>query len=280
VLYNVNGRITRPEEPVFTAASRFYRYGDGFFESMRMAQGHVLFFHRHYRRIQRTAMLLGMVPDQRLSEEALLEMIQQTCAEAGALHARLRLTFLRDGEGLYAPQAGAGMVYVLEVLPLQDAHFVQQEQGLLLGEFNELTKNANYLSMLKTNSALIYVMGAMHARRKGFDDCVLFNDMGRVCETVSCNIFKVDGDKLITPPLSEYCLDGVMRQVVIELAASYGYEVFEHPISVNDLIAGDEILLTSATRGIRYVHEFQGKRFRHAVHEVLFGLLNKAIPGK
>jgi len=277
VLYNVNGTICGADEPIITPASRIYRYGDGFFESMKLANGHVLHFERHYRRIQRSAMLLGMVLDQRLRQDILLDAILETCKAADSRHGRIRLSILRDGNGLYAPETAA-VCFIIEVQPWQEPLYAEPEPGIHLGDFTELTKNANYLSLVKTTSAILYVMGGLHARRHGFDDCVVYNDYGRVAETVSCNIFKVDGDKIITPPLSEYCLDGVMRSVVMEAAKAYGYEVFEQPIGQNDLIASDEIFLTSAVKGIRCVAKYQGKQFRYGVARMLSDLLNKAIP--
>lgn len=278
VLYNVNGTICGADEPAITPASRIYRYGDGFFESMKLAHGHVLHFERHYQRIQRSAMLLGMVLDQRLRAESLQEMLLQTCQAADAIHGRIRLSILRDGLGLYTPET-ASVCFIAEVQPWQEPRYADPEPGIRLGDFTELTKNANYLSMVKTTSALLYVMGGLHARRQGLDDCVIFNDAGRVAETVSCNIFKVDGDKIITPPLNEYCLDGVMRSVVMDTAKAYGYEVFEQPIGAIDLIASDEIFLTSAVKGIRSVARYQGKQFRSGVARMLSSLLNKSVPG-
>ncbi len=277
VLYNVNGTICGADEAIISPGSRIYRYGDGFFESMKLANGHILHFERHYHRIQRSAMLLGMVLDQRLREDLLRETILETCKTADARHGRIRLSILRDGEGFYAPET-ASVVFIAEVRPWQEPAYPEPEPGMLLGDFTELTKNANYLSMVKTTSALLYVMGGLHARRHGFDDCVIYNDYGRVAETVSCNIFKVDGDKIITPPLSEYCLDGVMRSVVMDTAKAYGYEVFEQPIGAIDLIASDEIFLTSAVKGIRSVAKYQGKQFRYGVARMLSDLLNKVIP--
>lgn len=275
---NYNGRLLSEDEPLFPASSRVHRYGDGFFESIRVSSGNILHFNHHLHRIRKSAMLLGMVLDSRFEEQRMEQEIQNTLKAGNLIHARVRLTIFREGNGFYLPTEEQSS-FLIEVSPLDSAYYPYLQEGLLLGDYREMSKNANFISMLKTNSALMYVMASLHARRNGFGECVLFNEQGRVAEAINSNIFKVDGNKVITPPLSEYGVDGVMRMVVMDLARNYGYDVFEQPITANDLIASDELFLTSAVSGIRWVCSYQGKRFRNHTSKMLHELLNKGVPG-
>ncbi|MEY3983130.1 MAG: hypothetical protein RL160_687 [Bacteroidota bacterium] len=275
---NFNGTLHSEDDPLFPASSRVHRYGDGFFESIRASSGHLLHFNHHMHRIRKSAMLLGVVLDSRFEEQRMEQEIQRTLKAASLSHARVRLTVFREGKGFYLPLEEQAC-YLIEVSSLETPFYPLATEGLLLGDYRELVKNSNFTSMLKTNAALLYVMASLHARRNGFHECVLYNEQGRVAEAINANIFKVDGNKLITPPLSEYGVDGVMRMVVMDLARSYGYDVFEQPITANDLIASDELFLTSAVSGIRWVREYQGKRFKNPTAKMLHQLLNKAIPG-
>jgi branched-chain amino acid aminotransferase len=65
-----------------------------------------------------------------------------------------------------------------------------------------------------------------------------------------------------------------MRKVVIQLAQAYGYTVLEQPISEITLNTADEIFLTSATRGIRWIGQYKGKRYKNTVSRILSERLN------
>lgn len=274
--YSINGTIVLPSNPIFSASSRFYRYGDGFFESVKVAQGQILHIKLHLIRIRKSAMLLKLQLPTFFNEQWLENEIKQCCEVEGTKDARVRLSFLRDSKGLYTP-AEQSTTVILELNSISNSDYIWIEKGISIGSYQELTKNSNYLSTIKTCSALIYVMAGLYAAENQFDECVIWNDMGRVCEGISSNIFVVAGEFISTPPLSEYCVDGVMRKVVLNLAQSYGYTISEQPISSIFLHAADEIFFTSASRGIVWVNQYEQKKFKCHTAKVLHGLLNKSI---
>jgi|688.fasta_scaffold08068_15 branched-chain amino acid aminotransferase len=272
-VYNIDGVIHSGLEPVFTPESRSYRYGDGFFESMKMAHGTILHLDKHMSRIHKSALLLKYTLPENFDAQELGNRIRETAASQSIQHARVRCTVVRESDGLYTPMAN-NVSIIIEITKIDEATYDYNKEGLHLGSYSEMTKNANFISTLKTTSALIYVMAGIHAREIGFDDCVIFNDHGRIAESISSNIFTVSGEFINTPPLSEYCVDGVMRKVVIQLAQAYGYTVLEQPISEITLNTADEIFLTSATRGIRWIGQYKGKRYKNTVSRILSERLN------
>lgn len=276
VAYNINGRMVTAGEPVFPASSRGYRYGDGFFESMRYSNGRVLHGDLHFIRIRKSAMLLKMQLPLQFDRDALEARIHETAVASNMMHARVRCTFLRESAGFYAPDANDCSI-VIELQPTDQGGFEWNERGLVLGAYREMCKNSNYTSMLKCTSSVLYVMASMYARENGYDECLIFNDMGRVAESSSSNIFCFNGEFLNTPPLSEYCVDGVMRKVVMNLAQEYGYTVIEQPISEVALNSADEVFITNASRGIRWVEFAGSKRYKHNVSKVLFERLNQTL---
>jgi branched-subunit amino acid aminotransferase/4-amino-4-deoxychorismate lyase len=272
-VYNIDGVIHSGTEPLFTPDSRSYRYGDGFFESMKMAHGAVLHIDKHMSRIHKSALLLKFTLPENFDSVELGNRIRETAASQSIEHARVRCTLLRESDGLYTPIANNARI-IIEITKTDQALYDYNATGLNLGSYSEMTKNANFISTLKTTSSLLYVMAGIHAKEHGFDECVIFNENGRIAESISSNIFTVSGEFINTPPLSEYCVDGVMRKVVIQLAQAYGYTVLEQPISEITLNTADEIFLTSATRGIRWVGEYKGKRYRNTVSRILSDRLN------
>ncbi len=267
-IFNINGTVVPPDQLYFKATSRGYRYGDGFFESMKWSNGRVLHYDLHLARIHKSAMLLQLNLPEGINENLLEHWISDTADQAGISNARIRCTIFREAEGYYVPE-NSTVTIVTEISEIAESSYEWNEKGLLLGAYKELTKNANFTSALKTTSSLIYVLAGIYARENGFDECIIFNDQGRIAECISCNLFAVNGEFISTPPLSEYCVDGVMRKVVMQLAEAYGYTVIEQPLSEITLISADEIFITNASRGIRWIGEFQGKKFTNHVAKVL-----------
>lgn len=272
-IFNINGEIVKEDQAWFTPASRGYRYGDGFFESMKLSGGLLLHSVLHFERIRKSALLLKMKLPEDFTRDELIRRIDATAIAIEAPNARVRCTFFRETPGLYTPAGGETSI-VIEIQKIDSPGYEWNEQGLTLGSYREMSKNGNYISTLKTTSALIYVMAGIYARENHFDECVIFNDQDRIAEAISSNIFFVSGEFLITPPLSEYCVDGVMRKVVMNLAAGYGYTVLEQPMSEVSLTSADEVFLTSATRGIRWVAEYKGKTYKNTVSRILAEKLN------
>ena len=252
-------------------SSRLFKYGDGFFETMRFFDGRIQHSYIHQQRAEKSLRLLKM-PEPEVGFESLEQNIIEYCSKNNIASARVRLGFYREADGFYRPKNAISRS-LCEIYELDFRGYPINSEGLILGSFKELTKNSNYTSLLKTTSALIYVMAGLHAKETDVDDVVIFNDSGRVCETMSSNLFAVIGDFIITPPLDEFCVDGVMRRIVLQIARDYGYEVAERPLSEIDLNGADEIFLTNAAYGIQWVGNFQGKNYRNVVSRVLSGKL-------
>jgi len=93
-----------------------------------------------------------------------------------------------------------------------------------------------------------YVNSALasdEARRDGFDEAILLNQSGHVAEGSTCNIFMVRKGKFITPSVTENVLEGITRDIVMELARrELGIEVVERPIDRSELYICDELFFT------------------------------------
>lgn len=276
-IFIINNTIVDENAPFFTPKSRGYRYGDGFFESCKLANGRILQLPLHGDRIRKSALLLKLHLPTWWDEISWETSVLKACKDAKMDAARIRLTIFRDAEGLYTPNH-SNVCMVTEInAETGIGPYQWQEEGLHIGTYKELVKNSNYTSTLKTCSSIIYTLAGLYAKEHGLDDVVIFNEYGRPCESVSSNIFVVKGEFLLTPPISEYCIDGVMRKVIMQLADAYGYSLQERPISEIDLSASEEIFTTSATRGISWVADYQGKKLKNTVSRVLYEQLVKSI---
>ena len=112
-----------------------------------------------------------------------------------------------------------------------------------------------------------------HPRAHG--EAVRITGSGFLCEAGSSNVFIGYQDHLYTPALSEGCVEGVMRQVVIKLARENNIPVTEAQINPDILYEADEVFLTNAGRGIQSVMGFGVRRYFNEVSKLLTDELNK-----
>jgi branched-chain amino acid aminotransferase len=225
---------------------RAFIYGDLLFESILVENGLPLHIDLHLNRLISSAQQLGFthLPDNKILYDRILATL------AGKQHARIRLTLYRNGDGFYLPLQNDS-VFDIEVFDVIEKPTVINKVGIYRHNY----KPCNALSNLKSGNALIYVMAAKFARDAGWDDAFILNEYGNVCEATSSNVFILLDGNYITPPLSEGCVHGIMRQVFIDRLLTSQDVLFEQPISTAMLKHADGIWLTNAIYGIRKVEK-------------------------
>lgn len=247
-------------EPAFTPVSRAVQYGDGWFESIKVANGKVLFLEEHADRLMRTSKILACTIPPFWNKNYWETRIHQVCNVNNWKNARIKILIFREANGNYLPDA-QNFGWMISGNELQDSRYNRNETGMVLKTFGQYPKPSEVLSLLKTTSAMRYVQAATFAMRNGADEAVLINQEERICEASSSNIFMVQNGLLTTPPLSEYCLDGVMRRVVLNLATELKMDVMEVPFIGFELQNADEVFLTNVIKGIRWVSEFDSNKY-------------------
>ena len=272
-----NQQLIISDSAVFGISNRSFKYGDGFFESGRIINGKIPLYTRHYNRIIKTAQLLKMELPNWFNKEKLSslisELILKNDIEKGG---RLRITLYRTNAGFYAPLNNEIEV-VVEADSLPEPIFKSSPKGLTVDLYSDLRKPLNFLSNLKTNNCLLYIMAAIYAQEKNLDNVILLNDNHNVAEAMNANVFIVSNGVIYTPPLTEACLDGVMRNYVIECAGRLGIKVYENDMKPNDLIRDDELFITNASGGIQWVSAYKSKRYFNNTSEKLLNYINTII---
>ncbi len=135
------------------------------------------------------------------------------------------------------------------------------EEGLALGLFSAGRRACDHFSAIKSNNYMLSAQAGMYAREHNLDDCALLNPYGRVAETTIANVWWVKANRVFTPPLTEGCVAGVMRRWLLESLPAAGYPVQERPVDPDELASADEIFISNAIQGIRWVRNFGGHMF-------------------
>jgi branched-chain amino acid aminotransferase len=260
--------------PVLFADNRGVRYGDAVFESMRFAHGEILFYEDHFDRLRRAMDVIGIRDNENFSVNNLrfrIHALVQANRISGS--AKIRLTVFRNGEGTYVPQTSTSS-FIIHSEPLPTENFVMNTEGLRIDIFRDMKKQVNILSPYKSANSVLYVLAGLFKTKNNLDDCIILNDKENISEAITSNIFIRKNNQTITPPLSDGCIDGVMRKNILRLMEQEGISCIEKSLTVSDLQTADEIFLTNVSMGIRWVGALNQKRFFNKFSSsVLFPLL-------
>lgn len=255
--------------------NRAFRFGDGFFESMRIVNGKALFLENHFARVISTANALRMQlpPDftPELLRGQILEVLSRNDITKGG---RMRITFYRKSTGFYLPKQDE-LTYFIEAEPLADNEFVLNATGRMVDIFTDYKKEINKLSVFKTLNCQLYVQAAIHAREKGLDEALIQNNKLSIIESNSSNLFIVSNGVLYTPTLEDGCVAGTMRMNIINLAIENKIKVYECTLNPQNLLAADEMFLTNAVRGIEWIVGYRTKRYFNDMSKRLMVVLNE-----
>ncbi len=277
-MYSLNGQLIQQDAFALSPANRAFRYGDGIFETIRVAGGRILWAPLHFARVSRAAETLHLNLNKNWSlpyfEQAVIALAKTNHGEG--CHARVRFSLFREDGGRYAPITN-NAAYLIASESLDQGFFELNYKGLLIDIYPEMRKPVNMLSSLKSINAQLYVLASIYKRDKDLGDILILNEKGFVAEASSSNIFLLKSGHLITPAPDQGAVEGIMQQVIWKLAKDNDIPVKACPVSPDDLLAADEIFLTNAIQGIRWVKGFQQKHFYNSFSRKMMDLLNHQV---
>ncbi len=277
---NYNGQLHKADEPLLNAANRGFRFGDSTFETIRVFNGQALFLNEHIARlllgIQALKMEFSPSYTAGFFSQAFAELIQKNEITAGG---RIRLTVFRNGEAFYTPDTNSTS-FIIEANPLPENEYVLNPKGYAIDIFNEIKKQQNALSPIKSGNSLLYVLAGVHRIKHQLDECIIMNVKGDVIESIHSNIFAVKNGVLYTPPVAEGCVDGVLRKKLIEVAFKNRIAVYEINLAQSVLLSADEIFLTNVISGLRWVGAYKNKRYFNTTSKLLTDRLNEYVIAK
>jgi branched-chain amino acid aminotransferase len=266
-----NGHLLPSGDAFATADSRAIRFGDGIFETIKVIEGRILFLDDHILRIQEGFRTLSLtLPAENLKQFVADEILKLLEANK-TTSARVRIT-----SGFYLPQS-TGSEILFAASQLDQKSYYSDKLGLSVGILKGQQKSPGVLSNIKSLNSQLYVYAAIYGKVNGFDEMLICNTQGHIIESTSSCIFLVASGSLVTPPLSDGCIAGVMRKNIIRIALDSGIQVREQSIAENDLMVADEIWLTNVIQGIKAVVSFKAKIYQKVMAEKMITLINQDI---
>lgn len=273
-MINLNGTILT-EESILTQ-NRAFLYGDAVFETVKIVDGSVLFLEDHYFRLMASMRIIRMqIPMnftlEFLEKEFLTLAKLKSCSDS----CRGRITIFRNDGGFYLPKSRT-VSYLINVEPIEGKMYSFLNESYEVELFKDFHISNHLLSTIKSTNKLIQTVGSIFADENGYQNCLLLNESKNVVESLNGNLFMLTGNRLVTPPLSEGCLNGIMRKQILAIATKKeGLEVAEEPISPFSLQKADELFITNVIKGIQPITKYRKKDFGHTIASQILEELNK-----
>lgn len=255
-----NDELLPADKPVLMADNKSFRYGDGLFETIKIIDQKIILEEYHFERLFASLQLMRFEIPGSFSKEKIIKQIQDLNKENGCSKSgRVRLSVYR-GNGSINDTKNA-LDYIIECSRVDKSVNEFSEKGLVLGLYPDAKKSCDTFSNIKSANFLPYVMAARYARENNLDDSLVLNMHGRIADATIANVFLVNNKRIITPPLSEGCINGVMRRYLLEQLPKKKYEVEERSVTQQDIEKADELFLTNVMFGIKWVKQFNATSY-------------------
>jgi branched-chain amino acid aminotransferase len=232
--------------------------GWGLFTTVRIIEGVSFAFERHWKRLERDAsrthcpfpFQMDAVRGQ-LGEVIRANRVSEGCARVYIIYNQVG--FWRSDENF--PEVDL-------ILYSADLPAYREPARLALREHGRHA--ASPLSGVKVTSWLNNVWNLYEAQQAGCDEVVLLNERGEVAECTAANVFCARGGRVTTPPLDSGCLEGITRDILLEIGASAGVPVAEGVLRPDDLYSADEVFISSTNRSMIAVGEINEQKIATA----------------
>lgn len=255
----LNGQFMPASEAKISPMDRGFLFGDGIYEVIPSYQGRCIGFNAHIQRLQQGLAALDIHSG--LTEQDWRELVQQLLKENGAGNLGI---YLHVSRGTDSKRAHA---YPKDILPTIFAYCF----ALSAEPEADHAKAPRYKAVtavdlrwqrchIKSTALLGNVMHHQQAAALGLNECILFDEQNVLTEGSSTNVFIVKHGVVITPPLSHKILPGITRQLLLSILRQYSsLLVEERAVSKAELMAADEVWLTSSSKEVAAVVEIDGK---------------------
>jgi len=256
----INGKLYSERDAKISVFDHGLLYGDGVFEGIRVYNRRVFMLAEHVDRLYRSAKAIALeIP---MSRKAMADAVVRTCRANGTANGYVRLVVTR-GVGTLGlnpfvcrrPQ----VIIIAATIQLYPKEYY--EKGLSIVTVPTVRNLSEALNPnIKSLNYLNNILAKIEAINAGVPEAIMLNADGRVAEATGDNIFTVKGRTLATPPPQAGVLEGITRNVVMDLARKSGYEVREQMMTRYDLYNADEVFLTGTAAEVVPVVEIDRRR--------------------
>lgn len=258
----LNGELVEKNTATISITNRSFRFGDGLFESMHYRKGEIIFFEKHFERLQFGMKLMQFENENVFSAEKIQSLIQKLVVANGSFASqKIRLHLWRSNGSLYAP-TNNNFEYLIETFPIDEKQFCNPDANIRLGIFTAIKKPINDWSKIKSASSLIYVMAGLEGTKQNANEMLVLNEQGNIADTTGSNVFLFSNGTWKTTDQHQGAVNGVFQSQLISLLHDQNIGVETGLISIDDLKAAQEIFTCNVAAGIKPVLFFDDIKYQ------------------
>ena len=270
-----NHKILNKKELKFSIDNRAFLYGDGLFESIKIINGKPFNLEAHLKRLFSASTLLDLQIN--ASKKDFINNIDFLIKENKITKGgNLKIIVFREEGGKFLPENNSTSFLMISE-ESENNLFKLNKNGLDLGLFRGQLKPKGELSNYKSISALQSIICSLDARKKAKEDCLMFNPENNIVESSNSNVFYVRNRLIYTPKLLEGCVDGTMRNCILNLK-NLDFNIIETEVRTEDILDADEVFLSNAISGIRWVSSIEDRKFsQQNISQLLTEKINQLV---
>ncbi len=255
----LDGTLVNEDQAKVSVFDHGLLYGDGVFEGIRFYNHRPFQLQPHLRRLLHSAKVIGLSIPYTVEEiaDAINEVIGAFAEPDGYL--RLVVTRGKGSLGIDPSSCKRSTVFIIAERPAFVAPHVQKKGARLIIAATRRLPPDGLDPRVKSLNYLNHILARMEAVQAGADEAILLNTQGNVTEGTTDNVFVVRDQQIFTPAVTEGALDGITRQVVLELAGELGLACRQQTLSPYDLYTADECFLTGTAVELIAVREIDGR---------------------
>lgn len=217
-------------------------------EIVRVRRGRIELATAHARRLAASARALTFVEPP--EESAILQTLREYVARNAVDDERIELRLARDG---------VASRLTVRAAPSESFGVDELASGLALAVASIRRDPSATTSRHKTTDRRVADVALADAKRSNADEALILNLEGRVAGAARANVFVLRDDGLVTPPVSEGALPGVMRAALLAAAATLQVAAREAPLALDDVRHAPDVLLTASAHGLLSVRSIDGR---------------------
>ena len=236
---------------------RGFLYGDGIFDTLRVRNYVIFRWEHHWERLVKNACFcnLSINKEKEEVEEDIIRLLKKAKIE----DAYVRINVWRKAPLFFDPQDERESFILIIARPYHPYPDEFYQKGIrCMVSKNFYVNEKSILSRVKSLSFAGNVLARIEAKMKGYDDAILLNSKGEISEATVANLFFIIKGKLFTPSLECGILEGITRNLVLEICERLDIEFEEGKYTISSLKDADEVFITNTLCGILPVREIEG----------------------
>lgn len=260
ILININGALRPRAEAQVSVFDSGFLLGDGVWEGLRLHAGKLVFLDRHLKRLYAGAKALGFEPG--LAPEALERRLYKTL-EANDMHDGVHVRLIISRGVRSTPYQDPRVVVSAPTIVIIPEHKQATPSMAIDGiRVGSVSIRRGYPDVqdptLNTLSKINCITACILATRAGYDEGLMLDPHGFVATCNSTHFFIVK-DGVVMTSTGQFCLDGITRQLVLELCEEHGVASRQTNFTLADTYNADEAFVTGTFAGLVPVTEIDGR---------------------